>query len=368
MGATITTTVSDVGTVPNLARKARRDERRLAERQVTVIPTSVPEYAYTECHSAVASYLTACSCVGARPTVVTTCAPIASTTITVTSTATATATATVTVSTTSTVDVVTTATQVVSVTILTTTEVFASVTETNSATVTATSLSTTTLVETDTSLVTTTVTLDSTITLTTYPTTVIPVTVPATQLTTATAHVTTTVSFTMIETVLATKTVTTFDTVTQTTTAVQTVSDVASGVHFYLQNSASGQYLYLNAAPGTSFDCGGYTKIFTSSTQKSVFTLDSTGQWAGVGYTGSNGDEMVIRGTSPYTSSGASLACYPASTGYYPTTCSINGATGVFTCVSGPSTAWGFVVPGDNPNPQLLFTTGTGTEVLAIPV
>jgi len=67
-----------------------------AKRQVTATPTFVPPYAYTACHSDVASYTAACFCIGATANTIYAPTPIVTVTVSTTSVATSTQTNTAT--------------------------------------------------------------------------------------------------------------------------------------------------------------------------------------------------------------------------------------------------------------------------------
>ncbi len=79
VGATITTTAINTDVVGSA--QGKRGLPAIMERQVTVVPTNIPQYALGPCGSIPASYSYACSCIGATASTITVAAP--STTITI---------------------------------------------------------------------------------------------------------------------------------------------------------------------------------------------------------------------------------------------------------------------------------------------
>ena len=250
---TATVTVTKGGALKRGVQLDRRDT-------VTVIPTSVPSYAWSACHSDVASYVYACSCVGATTSTLSV-TPSATVTVTVTNTAT-----TTNIHTESTTE-----------TDLYTQTISTSITETDQATVTIGTSTTATVLST----------------------------------TTQTTATTTTQTFEA--------TATTLQTVTRINTATQTVTACgATPTNFYLlavDGPYAGQYYY------AANKVGAYA-LYPSTTQKTLFQLDSQGHiftndvtFSGrpaylAAPSGNEGSDVILQdGLGPNAGGGEAIIC-----------------------------------------------------------
>lgn len=96
MATTVGATEIDIVTSDTTTTTSQTVYIPRAKRQVTATPTSVPPYAYTACHSDIASYTSACFCIGATANTVYAPTPIVTVTVSTTSVATSTQTDTLT--------------------------------------------------------------------------------------------------------------------------------------------------------------------------------------------------------------------------------------------------------------------------------